>query len=216
MGKAVRLDGEATRARILAAAGELFASTGYAETTNKAIASRAQVDLASINYHFGSRSGLYQAVLIEAHRQLVDYADLHRLAESQRAPSEKLHFLIEQVVVRAMAEPQGWYLQVLARELLSPSSQLQLAFKDALQPKFEEILRILSEITAIPKGEPALARCAISVVGPCLMLIVGRQRVPGPLHDVVHMPHEVVVSHLHRFALAGLEAIAADYRQPSA
>lgn len=58
-----RKDGEATRLRILEAAGELCATLGFGETSNKAVAAKAEVDLASINYHFGSRNGLYQAVL---------------------------------------------------------------------------------------------------------------------------------------------------------
>ena len=65
--RVLRADGEVTRSRILEAAGELIALHGFAETPSKAIATQAGVDLASINYHFGSRGGLYQAVLIEAH-----------------------------------------------------------------------------------------------------------------------------------------------------
>ncbi len=59
--RALRTDGEATYNRILETAGKLFATSGFAETSSKAIAAKAEVDLASINYHFGSRSGLYQA-----------------------------------------------------------------------------------------------------------------------------------------------------------
>ena len=36
--RGLRSDGEATKTRILEAAGELFAATGYAETSNKDIA----------------------------------------------------------------------------------------------------------------------------------------------------------------------------------
>ena len=55
-----RTDGQATRERILEAAGELFAAAGYAQTTAKAIAERAGVTLTLINYHFDGREGLYQ------------------------------------------------------------------------------------------------------------------------------------------------------------
>ena len=41
--RGLRSDGEATRTRILEAAGELFATTGYAETPNKAIAALASL-----------------------------------------------------------------------------------------------------------------------------------------------------------------------------
>ena len=75
-----RTDGEATRARLLEAAGQLFSQQGFAEITSKAVAQLAAADLASINYHFGSRKGLYQAVLLEAHRQLLDLDDVQRIA----------------------------------------------------------------------------------------------------------------------------------------
>ena len=42
--RASRSDGEATRARILAVAGERFAASGFADTTNKDIAADAEVD----------------------------------------------------------------------------------------------------------------------------------------------------------------------------
>ena len=44
-GSNLRTDGQATRERILEAAGELFAADGYAQTTAKAVADRAKVSL---------------------------------------------------------------------------------------------------------------------------------------------------------------------------
>ena len=210
--RGLRADGEATRTRILQAAGELFATTGYAETTSKSIASRAQVDLASINYHFGNRSGLYQAVLVQAHNQLVSYADLQKIAGSASSPSEKLRILIGLLVNRAIGQPQGWHLHVLARELLAPSSHLQLLFQDVLRPKLAVILQILSEITKIPLGDPALTRCLVSVAAPCLMLVVGARGVPGPLQETSQMSQDALVEHLYRFSLGGLKAIACQVR----
>lgn len=53
-----RSDGDATKAKILDAAGNLIAQHGFAQTSNKAIAQAAEVDLAAINYHFNGRDGL--------------------------------------------------------------------------------------------------------------------------------------------------------------
>jgi AcrR family transcriptional regulator len=50
-----RSDGDITKARILDAAGNLIAQHGFAQTSNKAIAQAANVDLAAINYHFKGR-----------------------------------------------------------------------------------------------------------------------------------------------------------------
>lgn len=211
--RGLRSDGEATKTRILEAAGELFAATGYAETSNKDIAARAQVDLASINYHFGNRSGLYQAVLAAAHGQLLGMANLRQLVGSESPPESKLRVLIEQLVAQAMQEPQAWQLRVLAREVLAPTSHLQILFQDEALPKMVLLKRMLGEITQIPPEDPALTRCLLNVIAPCLMLLVGGRNFPGPLQEIFQMPSQTIASHLYHFAIGGLEAISREYAQ---
>ena len=48
--------------RILDAAEELFADRGFSETSLRMITSKARVNLAAVNYHFGSKNALIQAV----------------------------------------------------------------------------------------------------------------------------------------------------------
>ena len=48
--------------RILDAAEQLFAEKGFAETSLRLITSKAGVNLAAVNYHFGSKKALIQAV----------------------------------------------------------------------------------------------------------------------------------------------------------
>ena len=211
--RGLRSDGELTRTRILEAAGELFAMTGYAETANKTIAAQAQVDLASINYHFGSRSGLYQAVLAEAHRQLLDMGALQQLVASELPPAAKLRKLLDMLVGRATQEPHAWPLRVLAREVLAPSSHLQILFQDQALPKVLLLKRMLSEITRIPPEDPALTRCLLNVIAPCLMLLVGGRSFPGPLQEVFQMPSQTIASHLYHFAMGGLEAVSSQYAE---
>ncbi len=52
-----------TKDKILDAAEHLFAITGFAETSMRQITSKANVNLASVNYHFGSKKDLIQAVM---------------------------------------------------------------------------------------------------------------------------------------------------------
>ena len=209
--RGLRSDGETTRSRILEAAGELFAARGYAETTNKAVAARAQVDLASINYHFGTRGNLYQRVLTTAHGRLLGVAELRQLVESEAAATAKLRQLIEHVVARATEEPQAWHLRVIAREVLAPTSHLEVLFLEEASPKIVLVKRLLSNITKIPAEDPATTRCLLSVVAPCLMLLVGGRHFPGPLQEVIQMPAATIANHLYHFAMGGLAAIAEEY-----
>ncbi|HED1420142.1 TPA: CerR family C-terminal domain-containing protein [Kluyvera georgiana] len=211
--RGLRSDGEVTRARILEAAGELFARTGYAETPNKAIAALAQVDLASINYHFGNRNGLYQTVLAESYGKVLGLANLKQLVDSELAPASKLRLLIEQLVALATQEPQAWQLRVLAREILAPTSHLQTLFQNEARPKVALLRRMLGEITQIPPDDPALTRCLLNVVAPCLMLLVGGRNFPGPLQEVFRMPSQTIADHLFHFVLGGLASIKDEYKR---
>ncbi|MEC9482227.1 MAG: TetR/AcrR family transcriptional regulator [Halomonas sp.] len=51
-----------TVTRILDTAEVLFAERGFAETSLRTITSKAKVNLAAVNYHFGSKKALIQAV----------------------------------------------------------------------------------------------------------------------------------------------------------
>ena len=205
--RSTRADGEQTRARILEAAGTLFAGAGYADTTSKTVAAAAGVDLASINYHYGSRSGLYQAVLVEAHRRVVNVDDLQQLLGSSPAPADMLRWFITRLVDTAQ-DQSSWHTRIFARELLAPSANLQALYEVDLQPKLAVVLQMFSAISGLPVGDPALLRCMISVAAPCMLLLVaGGGGVPGPAQAVAGMPREVLVEHFHRFALAGLQAV---------
>jgi len=201
-----RANGGLTYNRILEAAGELFASTGFAETTNKMIAAHAEVDLASINYHFDSRNGLYQAVLVEAHRRLISIDSLQNIVEADLPATEKLRMLIEGLVESAIVD-KGWHATVLSREFLSPTSHLKMLMETEIPAKMPFILGILSEITAIPPGDPSLLRCLASVMAPCAMLLVVGPNTFSFAEEIHRMTRETLVDHLYSFAIAGLEAI---------
>ena len=202
-----RADGDRTANRILEAAGPLFARLGFAETTSKSIAEAAGVDMASINYHFGSRSGLYEATLTEAHRQLVSLRDLQAIANARVPAITKLEQFIEVLVGVACAN-RDWPAALMARELLSPSSHVHALLDSEIHPKLALVQAILSEVSGIPLGHPALLRCEISVAAPCLMLLVAANGLPTPAHTVRQMPKADLVRHLLTYAQAGLSAIA--------
>ncbi|MCG8670341.1 MAG: TetR/AcrR family transcriptional regulator [Pseudomonadales bacterium] len=58
--------------RILDAAEALFAERGFAETSLRTITSTAGVNLAAVNYHFGSKKALIQAIFVRYLDPLAD------------------------------------------------------------------------------------------------------------------------------------------------
>ncbi len=76
-----------TKQRILAAAEELFAARGFAATSLREITSRAGVNLAAVNYHFGSKEDLIR-VLFARRLEPLAKTRLAMLDEIERAEGE--------------------------------------------------------------------------------------------------------------------------------
>lgn len=202
-----RSDGEHTKIRILDVAARLFAQHGYANTASKLICEEAGADLAAINYHFGSREALYKAVLIEGHKQLVSFEALSQLAQSEEPALIKLDRFIDAIVTRVLDE-QSWQSKVCAREILAPTVHFTSLVQEEVMPKFRLLEALISEITGFPIGDPALARCTISIIAPCLMLAVIDRQQPSPLQAVLQHDANALKAHFKLFARSGLAAIA--------
>lgn len=201
-----RSDGESTRRRILSVAGEQFATTGLAGTTNKDIAAIAGVDMASINYHFSNRAGLYQAVLAEAHRRLADRDDLEGIVTGDAPAPDRLKALIRLVLGGAF-DDVPWPVILLAREILSPSPHFATLQQEEMLPKLQVVLPLLSEITSIPADDPALVRCLPSIIVPgILVTLVGRGQTLLA-HQFNTASREDLVEQIFRFSMGGLTSV---------
>jgi len=84
-----------TKTRLLDAAERLFSDKGFEAVSHREIASAAAVNLAAINYHFGSKDQLIGAVIKRSvdplnARRLAALARVERRAGSTPVPTEKI------------------------------------------------------------------------------------------------------------------------------
>ena len=73
-----------TRTRILDAAEELFMLHGFESTSMRLLTAKAGANLAAVNYHFGSKDALIEAVF----RRRLDPMNAARIAELERMEKE--------------------------------------------------------------------------------------------------------------------------------
>src|SRR5713226_85139 len=73
-----------TRTRILDAAEELFMQHGFEGTSMRLLTTKAGVNLAAVNYHFGSKHALIEAVF----RRRLDPMNVARIAELEKLEAE--------------------------------------------------------------------------------------------------------------------------------
>ena len=89
-----------TRTRILDAAEELFMQHGFEGTSMRLITAKAGVNLAAVNYHFGSKHALVEAVF----RRRLDPMNVARLAELEKLEAEDRASSPE-AIIRAFITP---------------------------------------------------------------------------------------------------------------
>jgi AcrR family transcriptional regulator len=90
--------------RILDAAEQLFAEKGFAETSLRLITSKAGVNLAAVNYHFGSKKALIQAVFVRFLNPFVSSLEQELERHQQQGGNTQLTLeqLLEMLVRQAL------------------------------------------------------------------------------------------------------------------
>lgn len=109
-----------TRQRILAAATEIFGNKGFANSSTREIARQSHANIASLNYHFGDKAGLYRAVF-------ADHFDrMQANVGSSEMDFETASFatIYHEFNRQFLSSATGPFPRLLAREQLEPSGLL--------------------------------------------------------------------------------------------
>jgi AcrR family transcriptional regulator len=119
-----------TRLMLIQVAAKLFAQNGFKSTSIREICTAAKVNNAAINYHFGGKVGLYEAVVdagIERSKQL--YPDPIR--NEGESPENLLRRQVETILLRMKVSASNkWYLELLQHEVLLPATKLKRMIED--------------------------------------------------------------------------------------
>ena len=123
-----------TKDRILSAAEELFAQHGFAGTSLRPVTSQADVNIAAVNYHFGSKENLVNEVF----RRRMDEMTADRMARLEAARRDcpgDLEALLAAFVEPALAMAQdrnggGAFVRVIARAYAEKNDGLRKFLSD--------------------------------------------------------------------------------------
>lgn len=128
--------------RILDAAEALFAERGFAETSLRTITSTANVNLAAVNYHFGSKKSLIQAVFVRFLEPLADSLS-ERLdaaqAEEQTLSLDDLLSLLAGAILSAHGEDDVNRTASFMRLLGLAYTQSQGHLRDYLRDRYGSV-----------------------------------------------------------------------------
>ncbi len=151
-----------TRERILDAAERLFMENGYEATSMRTITGAAEVNLAAVNYHFGSK----EALLREVFRRRLAWLNRERLQALDRLeqqargaplkPSQILEAFFGTLLRMGEDESLGGmtFLRLLGRTLTEPAEFIRTFFAGEYAQVIDRYkLALFSALPDVPKAE---------------------------------------------------------------
>lgn len=150
-----------TRTRILDAAEELFMQHGFEGTSMRVLTAKAGVNLAAVNYHFGSKDALVEALF----RRRLDPMNAERLRELDQLHAGTKKALTPEAIIRAFVRPSLAYLEdakgggrnfirLLGRTYSEPNKPIRVLIGQLYAPTMERYKAALElALPQMPRDE---------------------------------------------------------------
>lgn len=129
---------------LLDAALETFAANGFEQTSLRAIAAAAGVDVALISYRYGSKMGLWKAIVTDVARETVELLEAAIARAETRPETERVDFIASEVVDVIWRRPH--FSKILFSEIITNSDAERNDFiEQALVKPFFKLLHPFME-----------------------------------------------------------------------
>ncbi len=199
-----------TKNRLLNAACNIFAEKGFRDATIAEICEAADANIAAVNYHFGDKESLYDAVWHHAFDLTNSAFPVNGNLPDNPTLFDVLYSHANAFLHRVFSESDtGLFAKLLYREMASPTLALDRIAKEVLQPQSEFLATALRNEFGAAMSEAQLQRCMHSIIGMCAFYNFSR-----PLRERVlgckTLNEEQIVAtarHIAAFSLGGLKEI---------
>ncbi|HEY9112669.1 MAG TPA: TetR/AcrR family transcriptional regulator [Rhodanobacteraceae bacterium] len=198
-----------TRQRILGAAEALFAERGFAAASLRQVTAAAKVNLAAVNYHFGSKDNLIEEVF---RRRLDELSRrrLERLADVAKSGSMTLESLLDAFITPALElsldrEGGSVFMRVLARAFAEHNSNLRKFLSDNYGYVLKDFAAAFAQLLPQLDKEELYWRIDIAV-GALTYAMADFGMIQRRSGESERVHREQMARHLIHFTAAGLRA----------
>ncbi|MGR3375176.1 CerR family C-terminal domain-containing protein [Salipiger abyssi] len=168
---------ESTRSNLIAAGFALFGEAGYAATSIRKLAARADTNVASIAYHFGGKAGLRRACAEAAAERIAEAVGLPRPhgAITPGAATAALEKALRGLVgLLLVGEGAQGFVGFMVRELNESPETVELMFQRFLGPKHRELCVLWAAATGQPADSEAVRLSVFAMIGQALYFRIGQ------------------------------------------
>ena len=197
--------------RLLQVAVEVFAECGFREATVREICSRANVNVASVNYYFRSKEALYAQALAFAFRESNRLHPQDAAFDKGQPPEQRLALFIKNFLLKLLDDSHlGLHSKLIAREIADPTKALDEIIETAIVPQFTLLQEIIQQILGANTDKVIIQRCMLSIFGQCLMFKHSRSIIDRLYPELIAGNSSIQASaeHIAQFSLAALTRFA--------
>jgi AcrR family transcriptional regulator len=203
-----------TRARLLEAAGEVFALVGYENATIREICARAGANVAAVNYHFGDKLGLYTEVLKRSIGASRSEPVLKMFDLDPARPEEILRQFIRAMIQRMCGVDKhelNLRFRLMAHELAQPTPARAPVIDEAIRPVYERLLKLVGALLNLPEDNDKTRLCAHSIVGQIAHYANARPVLASlwPEQKMTAAQMDEIADHIAEFSLAYIRSVSA-------
>jgi TetR/AcrR family transcriptional regulator, regulator of cefoperazone and chloramphenicol sensitivity len=195
---------DSTRTRLLKAAAEVFAEHGYENATIRQICTRADANVALVNYHFGDKLELYTEVLRFALQPGAGFS----VPVVTGDPATALRQIVGSMVERAFetGDQANLRFRLMFNEFIRPSGATARVVDVVLRPVYDRLREIVGAILNLPPENEKTRLCVHSILGQVAHFAHSRQMLGllWPEMKMTPAQRELVADHITQFTLAYL------------
>ena len=199
-----------TKERILDAAERLFAQQGFDAASLRGITSEADVNLAAVHYHFGSKEALIAAVFSRRTRPI----NRERLELLDALEAGDADPTVEQIVEAFVRPPLRFFqehegeavLRVLGHAMNQPDEAVRALFIDQFRVVFERFATALVQVLPNVPPTEMIWRCLFMVGAMAYTMSMARDVERISMGAINPSDVDSMVGHLVPFVVAGLQA----------
>jgi len=203
-----RAESDGARDRLLDAATRLFAVSGYEVTTVRDIVTAAAVNLNAVNYYFGGKRGLYDAVMAREVARARSFTE----ALTRATDAEPLEVRLESVVLRLLTffvSSHSKLPRLAVLEIVNPTPESTRPQPPIYESEREELRTIVALALGPRAGARAIDQGVRGILSQCLyFMFMGDtlQRADSPVFANATEVRKLA-AHITAFSLGGLRAL---------
>lgn len=194
--------------RLLHVAIEVFAERGFRMATVREICSRANVNVASVNYYFRSKEALYSKALALAIQEANQLYPMAVAQDENINPEQRLTLFIDNFLHKLLDDSHlGYHSKLITREIAEPTKAFDEIITTAIVPQFVLLETIIQQILGDQIDKSIIIRCFMSILGQCLLFKHSRSIVDRLHPELIanELAIKETAAHIAKFSLAALK-----------